>query len=1256
MQCPLDARFLLLLAATVFAKSAPGHSVDGYFEPNLGQAPPQVQFLGRGAHGLTYFSSQETVLVLARGGKTEALRIQAVGAVAHYQADGDPLPGISAYFRGLDSTKWLKRVPHYERIRAPSAFPGIDLVYYWTENRELEYDFIVRPGVDPSSIQLRFSSRLSLDRQGSLVMQTKLGKLLQKRPQVYQLGGNGERIQVEASYHLDGESVARFVIAGYDASRELIIDPVFQFSTFLGSADNEGFGGLATDASGAVYLAGSAGTAEAPDHAFPNENPWTTGGGFHRGGGTDAFVSKLGWNRTLNRPVLLYSTFLGGSGADAALALAVTPNGVAYVTGRTSSRDFPLVKPIANSNKTTQDADVFVARLSLLSSGELDLAFSTRIGGSGDDQASALATDLAGAIYLGGTAGYTGDFPTINALSGGAGGTGSGGFVLKLIPTVDSYRLAYSTILGSEVRGLALSSDSSCHATGMARAGLPVVNSLQGSGNVLRGSSDAFAARLQFNATTNQLTLMFATYLGGTGDDSGNAIAFVEPGDIYVAGQASPGFPVLNPLVGNDSVRGSQAAFVTRLSWNSISNTLTMLASTLLTSGGSDNATALAAGLTGVYVTGSSRRGAVGSAAFPVVGPVFANGSGLVGDTDAFISYLRFDAGTATPQLRFSTLFGGNFTDLAGGIAVDATGGVFVGGLTYQGFPSLNPLMPYGGTVRGPTDVFLLRLVDSPSSTPRTLTIRNSGGGVVTGAGIRCVQTLCTVSATGPVILTATPQAESGFAAWSGACSGNGNCGLLLESDQTVIAQFGLLETLKLNVAGSGKGTVFGAGVSCGVVCTAQAPLGGTQTIRVLAAYTSEFTGWSGNVCSGSSLTCTFVMTTGAVVTAAFTQRTLTPAGLEFVPVTPCRIVDTRSSSLGPIPALGARSIAVVGIAACGIPAEAAAYSLNATVVPNSTLGFLTLWPTGSARPLTSTLNSIDGRVKANAAIVPAGSGGEVSAYVTDVSHLILDINGYFRYGGRTPANTFNPVTPCRIVDTRTAIGPLGGPSIGAQQTREFPVLASGCGISSGAKAYSLNVTAIPKGSLGYLTIWPGGSPTRPVVSTLNATTGTIVANAALVPASRSGSISVFATDDTDLVIDINGYFGGTATGTSGGLLFYPVPPCRIADTRAPVGPLGGPSISPLETRDFNPTGKCALPPQAKAYAANVTILPRSTLGYLTLWPTDTAQPLASTLNALDGAITANGAILPAAAVGSISLFSTDWIDLILDVSGFFAP
>ena len=379
-------------------------------------------------------------------------------------------------------------------------------------------------------------------------------------------------------------------------------------------------------------------------------------------------------------------------------------------------------------------------------------------------------------------------------------------------------------------------------------------------------------------------------------------------------------------------------------------------------------------------------------------------------------------------------------------------------------------------------------------------------------------------------------------------------------------------------------------------------------------------------------------------------------SGLHFVPVTPCRLVDTREN-LGafgrPALASGSPRSFTPSSASCGIPASAKAYALNVTVVPRGFLGFIALFPTGQAQPLVSTLNSVDGRVKANAAIVPAGTGGAITVTATDPTDLVLDINGYFVEPGVSAAGlAFFPVTPCRVIDTRNAAG--GGiPASGG--TRLVPVLGSGCGIPASALAYSLNATVVPSGPLGFLTLWPSGQA-QPFVSTLNAITGAVVANAAIVPAGTNGAINAFASSATHLVVDINGYFAPSGSGANA-QRFFPVTPCRVADSRNAGGSLGGPILAGGQTRTWPiPSSACGLPASAGAYSLNATVVPVSGLGFLTMWPAGQSQPLVSTLNALDDPIAANAAIVVAGASGAISTFVTNQTHLIVDTNGYFAP
>ena len=315
-----------------------------------------------------------------------------------------------------------------------------------------------------------------------------------------------------------------------------------------------------------------------------------------------------------------------------------------------------------------------------------------------------------------------------------------------------------------------------------------------------------------------------------------------------------------------------------------------------------------------------------------------------------------------------------------------------------------------------------------------------------------------------------------------------------------------------------------------GTVYSSPVTVSGSQTLKAVA-YQS---GWNRSSVASAAYTIT-----GEVETPLSFSLTNMGASqpLRFVPITPCRVADTRNPTGpfgGPSIAGGTSPDFVVPASGCGVPATAQAYSLNAAVVPVSGLGYLTILQAGQPRPLASLLNS------------------------------------------------------GRVADTRLTAGSLGGPSLIAGISRTFPVLsATGCGIPAAARAYSLNFAAVPRGPVSFLSAWPTGLA-RPLISTLNDPTGTVVANAAIVPAGSGGSIDVFATHNTDLVIDIDGYF---APPGQGGLSLYNVVACRVFDSRLP-----GTAPAIAGSLDVNITASaCSIPASAQAFVLNANEAPLQT-------------------------------------------------------------
>jgi hypothetical protein len=676
-------------------------------------------------------------------------------------------------------------------------------------------------------------------------------------------------------------------------------------------------------------------------------------------------------------------------------------------------------------------------------------------------------------------------------------------------------------------------------------------------------------------------------------------------GNAYVTGDtSSTNFPTTNPLQASNA--GDYDAFVTKI--NAAGSGLVY--STYLGGSGEDQGHGIAVdGAGNAYVTGWTINFGPFTP-FPTANPLQANNGGGL---DAFVTKINA-AGSA---LVYSTYLGGSGEEFGRGIAVDGSGNAYVTGFTGSSdFPIANPLQASNG---GSQNAFVTKINAAGSALVYSTYLGGNGqdqgfGIAVDGAGNAYVTgwTLSTNFPTGNAL-----QATNGG--------------------------FSNAFVTKINAAGSALvystylgGSSNDAGLGIAVDGSGNAYVTGQ-------IYSTNFPTANPLQASNAGAFDAFVLSISAPVQVS-------PA-THFVPVTPCRIADTRN----PIGPFGGPAIAgntsrdfVIPNGVCGIPPTAAGYSLNVAVVPRGTLGFLTLWPSGQSQPLVATLNSIDGRIKSNAAIVPAGSNGAVSVFATDTTDVILDINGYFVAGSSPSALAFYPLTPCRIADTRNPTSPLGGPSLAALGTRSFPILASSCGVPASAQAYSLNFAAVPIGpSLGFLTAWPAGQ-TRPLVASLNDPTGTVLANAVVVPAGNSGAVNVYATDNTDLVIDINGYF---APQGPGGLSLYTVTPCRVLDSRLPDGT---PPFS--ATRDVNVTASpCGLPPTAQAFVFNATVVPPGPLGFITMWPQGQTQPLAATLNDTDGAVTNNMAIVPTT-TGSVSVFPLAPTHLVLDIFAYFAP
>jgi hypothetical protein len=707
-------------------RAGKGRIVENYgklplsFEKNQGQTDEKVKFLSRGGGYTLFLTQNEAVLALSSPLKDKGLdkhknaskfsrpdkQKMAKGSVIRmklFEANTSPvisgqdrLQETSSYFTGNDPSKWRTRISKYAKVRYREVYPGIDLVFYGNQ-RQLEYDFVVSPGSDPSRIRLEFqgAEKLSLDEKGNLVLQLKDGEVIQQAPIIYQ-EINGKKVNVAGNYWIDGKNRMGCKVASWDRQRPLVIDPVMAYSTYLGGSSTDNGFGIAVDGSGNAYVTG-----ETYSSDFPMVNAlYET-----HGGGYDAFIFKL----SADGSQAVYSTYLGGSGYDGGHAIAVDGSGNAYITGYTDSSDFPTVNALYETYGGGQ-FDAFIFKLSADGS---QAVYSTYLGGSSRDYGFAIAVDGSGNAYVTGET-YSSNFPTVNSVYPCRGWDA---FIFKL--SADGSQAVYSTYLGgsSSDYGDAIAVDGSGNAYVTGRtysSNFPTVNALyltHGGGVV-----DAFIFKLSADGSQ----AVYSTYLGGSGWDEVHGIAVDSSGNAYVTGETlSLDFPTFNARYPNHG-GGHRDAFIFKLSADGNQ----AVYSTYLGGSGQDYGFAIAVDGSGnAYVTGWTV-----SSDFPTVNALYPD----QGYSDAFIFKLSADGSQAV----YSTYLGGSSYDYGGrAIAVDGSGNAYVTGWTESSdFPTVNALYETHG---GGYDAFIAKISDSgylevaldiiPNACPNSLNIRSKG-------------------------------------------------------------------------------------------------------------------------------------------------------------------------------------------------------------------------------------------------------------------------------------------------------------------------------------------------------------------------------------------------------------------------------------------------------------------------------------------------------------------------------------------------
>jgi hypothetical protein len=647
------------------------------FEVNEGQTDGQVKYISRGSGYNLFITPAEAVLVLRHTSPPQksikkfpicgflsnnaelkpnavlkdVVRMRVLGGNRLCRIEGmEKLSGKSNYFIGDDPSKWRSNVTHYGKVSLKDVYRDIDLVYYGGKKGKLEYDFVVKPGGDPKEIQLAYEGAKNAKIFGDeLVLQTMQGKVVFNAPVVYQYK-SGEKELLKGRYVLKEKNKVSFKVEGYDPSQPFVIDPQLDYSTYLGGSVYSQGTGIATDSAGNAYVVGIT-----QDINFP-----TTTGAYQTSlpGATNAFVTKLNSAGTS----LIYSTYLGGNNWDGGRAVAVDSGGDAYITGSTSSSNFPTsTGAYQTTNKGGANGNAFVTELN---SAGTSLIYSTYLGGSGSDGGYSLSIDTNGFAYVTGSTSSS-NFPTSTGayLTSLVGSRAT--FITKLNQTATN--IVYSTYLGGGTNddgsGIAVDSSGNAYVTGETNSSSFPTTPGAYMGYLAGGISDGYVTKLNSAGTS----LIFSTCLGVNG--GGSKVAFDSSGVYIVGGTLGS----LTPTVGAFQTTASGGA----LGWDGFVQKLnsagtSAIYSTYLGGNGDDYVYGLVLDSNGdVFVYGSTP-----STNFPLTGGAYQ--TSLKGSRTSFLTEVNPN-GTG---LVYSTYFGGSGGDQGLGMANDSNGNIYLTGQT----------------------------------------------------------------------------------------------------------------------------------------------------------------------------------------------------------------------------------------------------------------------------------------------------------------------------------------------------------------------------------------------------------------------------------------------------------------------------------------------------------------------------------------------------------------------------------------------